>query len=352
MLLAGVCVLGCSNKSNTTGTTSSVSKVEWRMANTWTSGMPILEEATTMFAERIAKASGGKFTVRVDASNKHKAPLGIFDLVRTGQYQMGHTASYYWKGINPAMSLLTTVPFGMTAFEQYSWFYQGGGLELQDKLYAPHGLYSFPGGNTGIQMGGWFNKEIKTVEDLKGLKMRIPGMAGDVLARVGASPTNIPPGELYTALERGTIDALEWVNPAVDLPMGFQQIAQYYYTGWHEPAAELQFLINRKAYDALPEVWKELLISTMKEATFDTMVNGYAKNIDALEQLKNQYPDVEIRAFPPEVLEALKRATQEVLSDIAGTSPEAKAIVESLANYQKKAAAWTAISEQRYLESR
>ena len=249
-------------------------KYTLRLAETWGPNSPILGETTKHFEDMVEKMSAGRIDVRIDSANKHKAPFGIFDMVRNGQYDMGHTASYYYKGSIPNAMYFTTVPFGMLAPEQYAWFYYGGGMELMQKVYEPFGLLSFPGGNTGNQMGGWFNKEINSLEDLKGLKMRTPGFAGEVMAELGVSVTNLPPGELYTALDRGTIDALEWVAPALDFPMGFHQIAKYYYSGWQEPGAEVQFLVNQKTWNKLPEDLQEILRVAMRTAAYDM----YAKS--------------------------------------------------------------------------
>ncbi len=219
-------------------------KVRWKLAMTWGSTLAPFTDAVNNMAQMVETMSGGDFTIRIDASNKHKSPFGVLDMVKLGQYDMAHSASYYWKGKDIALLPFTSMPFGMTTPEQYAWFYYGGGLELMQKAYEPHKVLSFPGGNTGNQMGGWFRKEINSLDDLKGLKMRIPGFAGEVMAKLGLAVTNIAPGELYTSLERGTIDALEWVGPGMDIKMGFHKIAPYYYTGWHEPATELQFLVN------------------------------------------------------------------------------------------------------------
>ncbi len=219
-----------------------------KLAETWGPNFPIFGDTTKNMAKMAEEMSNGRLQIRIDSANKHKAPFGVFDMVKSGQYDMGHSASYYWKGKVPNTLYFTSMPFGMLPTEQYAWFYYGGGMELMEKVYSPHNLMSFPGGNTDVQMGGWFQKEIKSVDDLQGLKMRIPGFAGEILAELGAKPTNIAPGELYTSLERRTIDALEWVGPSLDLRMGFHKIAPYYYTGWHEPATELQFLVNKRTW--------------------------------------------------------------------------------------------------------
>jgi TRAP-type mannitol/chloroaromatic compound transport system substrate-binding protein len=224
-----------------------------KMATTWGPTLSPLIDAANNMATMAEKLSNGQLQIRIDTANKHKAPLGILDMVKAGQYDMGHSASYYWKGKDINTLPFTSMPFGLTSPEQYAWFYHGGGLELMQKVYDKHQVYSFPGGSTGVQMGGWFRQEIKTLDDLKGLKMRIPGFAGEIMARLGVQVTNIAPGELYTALDTNSIDALEWVGPSMDITMGFHKIAPFYYTGWHEPASEMHFIINQKVYKKLPK---------------------------------------------------------------------------------------------------
>ncbi|CAE6934507.1 Part of the tripartite ATP-independent periplasmic (TRAP) transport system [Vibrio sp. B1REV9] len=232
---------------STFSTAASEKVYRLKLAETWGPNTPILGDASKNMAKLANEMSNGRLIIRIDSANKHKAPLGIFDMVKSGQYDLGHSSSYYWKGKVPNTLYFSSMPFGMISTEQYAWFYRGGGMALMEKVYAPHNLLSFPGGNSDIQMGGWFKKEINSLDNLQGLKIRIPGFAGEVMAKVGAKPVNIAPGELYTSLERGTIDALEWVGPAFDLRMGFQKIAPYYYTAWHEPGSETQFLVNKKS---------------------------------------------------------------------------------------------------------
>ena len=322
-----------------------------RLAETWPPNFPIFGEATKNFKKMAETMSNGRLKITIDSKNKHKAPLGIFDMVKAGQYDMGHSASYYWKGKDPNTLFFTTMPFGMTAPEQYAWFYYGGGMELMKKVYDRYGMLSFPGGNTGNQMGGWFRKEINSLDDLKGLKMRIPGFAGEVLAKLGAKPTNIPAGELYTALERNTIDALEWVGPSLDLRMGFHKIAPYYYTGWHEPATELQFLVNKKKFDKLPADLQEILVVAMKAAAYDMYAESYHESAMNWAKIQTEYPDIKIKTFPKEVLEAMKKANDELIAERAAADPLAKEIIDSQAAYLKKARAWTKISDQAYLNS-
>jgi TRAP-type mannitol/chloroaromatic compound transport system substrate-binding protein len=224
-------------------------------------------------------------------------------------------------------------------------------MELMEKLYDKYGLLSFPGGNTGNQMGGWFRKEINSVDDLKGLKMRIPGFAGEVLAKVGAKPTNIPAGELYTALERNTIDALEWVGPSLDLRMGFHKIAPYYYTGWHEPATELQFLVNKRVWKKLPADLQEILRVSMRTAAYDMYIQSYHASAENWAKIAAEYPDIKIKTFPKSVIEALKKANKELLAEAAAKSPQAKEIQDSQAAYLKKVRVWTNISDKAYLDN-
>ncbi|MEP0072388.1 MAG: TRAP transporter substrate-binding protein [Marinomonas sp.] len=322
-----------------------------KMAETWGANFPIFGDAPRNMARIAEEMSNGRLKITIDSANKHKAPFGVFDMVRSGQYDMGHSASYYWKGKVPNTLYFTTMPFGMTAPEQYGWFYEGDGMELMEKVYKPFGLMSFPGGNTGNQMGGWFQKEINSLEDLQGLKMRIPGFAGEVLAKLGAKPTNIASGELYTALERRTIDALEWVGPSLDLRMGFHKIAPYYYTGWHEPATELQFLVNERTWKKLPDDLRAILRVSMKLASYDMYIQSYHESAKNWVTMKTEFPNVQVKTFPKEVLEAMHKANQELLDEKAAADPLAKEILDSQAEYMEKARVWTNISDRAYLDS-
>ncbi len=322
-----------------------------RLAETWGPNFPIFGDTTKRFAETVETMSDGRLKVRIDSANKHKAPLGVFDMVKAGQYDMGHSASYYWKGKVPETLFFTSMPFGMNAMEQYAWFYHGGGMELMQEVYEPHNMLSFPGGNTGVQMGGWFRKEIKSLDDLKGLKMRIPGFAGEVFAEVGVNPTNIAPGELYTALERNTIDAVEWVGPALDLRLGFQQIADYYYTGWHEPATELQFLVNKRVWEKLPADLQEIMRVAMRTASYDMLVHSQHENAKAWANIKEEYPNVQIKQFPDDIFQAMYSANKKLLKEAADSGEMAAKIVDSQEQYLRQSRAYTDISERAYLNT-
>jgi TRAP-type mannitol/chloroaromatic compound transport system substrate-binding protein len=322
-----------------------------KLAETWGPNTPILGDASKNMAKLANEMSNGRLIIRIDSANKHKAPLGIFDMVKSGQYDLGHSSSYYWKGKVPNTLYFSSMPFGMISTEQYAWFYRGGGMALMEKVYAPHNLLSFPGGNSDIQMGGWFKKEINSLDDLQGLKIRIPGFAGEVMAKVGAKPVNIAPGELYTSLERGTIDALEWVGPAFDLRMGFQKIAPYYYTAWHEPGSETQFLVNKKVWEKLPADLQTILETAFRVAAFDIYTQALDANANSWATMNAEYPDIKVRDFPPEVLNAMQNATQALLQEQASNDPLAKEIIESQQQYLNKIRAWTDISSKAYLDA-
>lgn len=333
------------------GTIAQAKTYKWKLAMTWPKQLSPLVSPPLKFAKLVEEMSDGRITVDVHDKNKHKSPMGVFDMVKMGQYQMGHSASYYWKGKDINTMFFTSVPFGMTMNEQYSWFYYGGGMELMQKVYAKHKMYSFPGGNTGVQMGGWFRKEINSVEDLNGLKIRIPGYAGEIFAKVGAAVVNIPGGELYTALERNAIDAVEWVGPGLDIKMGFHKIAPYYYTGWHEPASEMHFMINQKAFDKLPKDLQVIVKTAMKAVAADMHYEYFKDNADAWSKMKTDFPNIKIRNFPDSVLQAMRKANDEFLGELEAKGGVTKEIIESQRAFIKKARVWTKISEYSYLQN-
>ncbi len=325
--------------------------VRWKLAMTWPSTLTPFASSVERFAQSVSDMTGGKFVIRVDGMEKHKAALGVLDMVKGGQYEMGHSASYYWKGKDITTVFFTTAPFGMNVDEQNAWFYYGGGMELMQKNYEKFDVLSFPGGNTGVQMGGWFKKEINSLEDLKGLKMRIPGLAGEVFAKLGVNVTNIPAGELYTSLDRGTIDALEWVGPGMDIKMGFHKIAPFYYTGWHEPATELQYLINQRAYDKLPPEYQAILKIAMQTASADMFNENFDASATAWAEIKTDYPNIKVKTFPEPVLKAMKKANDEIMEAYAAENEEFKAVYESQKAYMAKAREWTKISEYDYVQT-
>ncbi|MEA3289450.1 MAG: TRAP transporter substrate-binding protein [Campylobacterota bacterium] len=326
-------------------------KVKWKLAMTWPSTLAPLSTPPQKLAKLVNEMSGGNFTIQVHGKEKHKAALGILDMVKNRQYHMGHTSSYYYKGKSMSTALLTTTPFGMTSTEQYSWYYYGGGEALTKKVYDQFKVDCYPGGNTGVQMGGWFAKEINSLKDLKGLKMRIPGMAGEVFSKLGVNVTNIPAGELYTALDRGTIDALEWVGPGMDIKMGFHKVAPYYYTGWHEPASEMHFFINQREFKRLPKEYQTILKTAMKAVAADMMYDNFAKSTNAWDTMKKEFPNIKVKTFPKEVLKAMKKSTDEVMDSYASKDKLFNEVYSSQKAFMKKAREWTKISEYDYIKT-
>jgi len=306
-------------------------EIDLKLAHSWPKGFPIFGTSVDEYAAMVGELSDGRINVKVDSRNKHKSAFGIFDFVKSGQYDIGQSASYYYGGKDPDTLFFTTMPFGMTALEQYAWFHQGGGLELANEVYAKHGIEVMTGGNTTMQMGGWFSKEINSVADLEGLKMRIPGFGGKVMAGVGAVPTNIPAGELYQALERGTIDALEWVGPSLDLRMGFHKIAPFYYTGWHEPSTELMYFFNKKKMDSLPAWARSVLLNAAKLTGFNMTVQSQHESSVNWASITTEYPNIEVRDFPSDVIEALRESNAELLKSEEGRSKIASKIIASQA---------------------
>ncbi len=326
-------------------------QVQWKLAMTWPSPLTPLVSPPVNVAKLVAEMSGGTFIIKVEGKEIHKAPLGVLDMVTDGHFQIGHSASYYWKGKDISTIFFSTIPFGMTTAEQYAWFYYDDGMKYMQQVYDRFNVLSFPGGNTGVQMGGWFKKEINSIEDLQGLKMRIPGLAGEVLAELGVTVSNIPASELYASLAHGTIDALEWVGPGMDIKMGFHEVAPYYYSGWHEPASEMQFIINKEAFAKLSAEHKAILLTAIKAASADMYYENYAASATAWEQMKKEFPDIQVRTFPLPVLKAMKKATEGLLAAHAVKDPQFREILESQMAFMKKARQWSVISDYNYIKT-
>lgn len=344
-----------SNSSSTSPDSASTAppteKIKLKLAHGWPKGYPYFGESVDDFAALVSDLSNGQIVISVDSTNKHKSAFGIFDFIKSGQYDIGQSASYYYGGKDPDTLFFSSMPFSMTAAEQYAWFYHGGGLDLANDVFAKHNIEVMLAGNTGMQMGGWFRKEINSVDDLKGLKMRIPGFAGKVVAGVGVVPTNIPTGELYQSLERGTLDALEWVGPGLDLRMGFHKIAPYYYTGWHEPGTELMYFFNKDSMDKLPSWARSILRNAARLTAYNMTTALYDANATNLATLASDYPNVQVREFPPAVMQALKESNRALLETEAQRSPLTKKIIDSRNDYLNKARAWTNVGPKAYLDS-
>jgi len=321
----------------------------WKMVTTWPKNFPGLGTGAQYLADTIQKLSGGRIKVSVYGAGELVPAFEIFDAVSQGVAELGHGSAYYWKGKNDTFQFFSTVPFGMTANEMNSWLYKGGGLKLWEEAYDSFNLLPMAAGNTGIQMGGWFNKEINSLIDLKGLKMRIPGLGGEVLRRAGGTPVNLPGGELFTALKTGTIDATEWVSPYNDLAFGLHKAAKYYYyPGWHEPGTTLECFINKKVFSQLPSDLQHIVKGAAKIANIDMLCDFISKNNDALEILKNKHK-VDIRPYPEEVLNELYEISKDVVKELSVKSNFAKEVYDSYSSFKDKTKNWNDISIKPYL---
>jgi len=335
---------------NGTETRISEKKYQWKMVTTWPPNFPVLGEACTYFASIVQAMSGGRIEIKVYGGGELVPALEVFDTVRSGGADLGCGASYYWAGKSPATQFFTSVPFGMNAQQMHSWLIWGGGMQLWEELYADFNLVPMIGGNTGMQMGGWFNREINSMADLKGLKMRLPGLGGKVLEKAGGTPVLLAGGEIYTGLERGVIDATEWLGPFHDYLSGFQQIAKYYYTpGWHEPGSVLEFTVNKTLYDSLPNDLQAILKAAAAEATNWCFAGMETKNAEQLAIMKQE--GVEIRSFPKEVLDQLRVYSEEVLEELAATDERSRKVYDSFKKFKTLINPYSGITEKLFFES-
>ncbi|PWK52965.1 TRAP transporter substrate-binding protein [Pleionea mediterranea] len=346
---------GCSSepKECATGQASSkVDVIEWTMITTWPKNFQGLGEGAEYLAQKINELSGGRMKVTVMGANDLVPALEVFDTVAAGTVQMGHGASYYWKGKLPVAPIFSAVPFGLNAQEMNGWLYKGGGLELWQELYQPLGLLPMPAGNTGVQMAGWFNKEINSLDDIQGLKMRIPGLGGEVFKRAGGTPELIPGAELFSALNRGRIDATEWVGPYNDLAFGLHKAAKYYYyPGWHEPGTTLEAIINLDAFNALPDDLQAIVKAACTLANSDMLAYFTEKNNQALESLVNEH-NVQLKKLPEDVLARFEALSHDVVKELAATDAFAERVYQSYSNYKKQVYDWHKVSEQSFYSLR
>jgi len=353
-LLAGAAMSGCGKQESASSTISTGSQqtFSWKMVTTWPKNFPGLGTGANNLARLIGEMSGGRLQVKVYGAKELVPTLQVFDAVSLGTAEMGHGAAYYWKGKTETAQFFAAVPFGMNAQEMNAWLYYGGGMELWQQVYEPFGILPAAAGNSGVQMGGWFNREINELEDLSGLKMRIPGLGGEVLKRAGGTPVQVPGGEIFTALQSGAIDATEWVGPYNDLAFGLYKAAKYYYyPGWHEPGTTLECLINRDAFNALPDDLQSIVMNACRVVNSDMLSEYTARNNKALQTLVNEH-HVDVRAFPGEVLDRLRVLSEEVVAEIAGKDALSAKVFESYRAFQKQVVAWHDISERAYLNIR
>jgi TRAP-type mannitol/chloroaromatic compound transport system substrate-binding protein len=327
-------------------------RFRWNMVTTWPPNFPGLGSGAAVLARNIQAMSGGRIQIKVYAAGELIPAFEVFDAVSRGTADIGHGAAYYWKGKTEAAQFFTSIPFGLNAHEMNGWLYFGGGLELWQALYEPFNLVPWPSGNTGVQMGGWFNRKIQEIADLKGLKMRIPGIGGEVLKRAGGTPVSLPGSEIFTALQTGSIDATEWIGPYNDLAFGLNQVARYYYyPGWHEPGPALECIINRDKWLELPEDLQAIVRVACAASTTEITAEFMARNAQSLATLQAD-PDVEILALPDAVLGELKRLTTEILEELAERDENSRKIWDSYKAFLATSAPWQNICEVAFLKAR
>ena len=323
----------------------------WKMTTTWPPNFPVVGEGCKMMADWVRKMSRGRMDITVYGGGELIPALEGFDAVSNGAIEMNHGAAYYWAGKLPASQFFAAVPFGMNATQMAAWLLSGGGQELWEEIYAPFDLQPIMAGNTGAQMGGWFNKEINAIADLKGLKMRIPGLGAKVLAKAGGTPVLVSGGEIYTNLERGVIDATEWIGPYHDYIMGFHNVAKYYYyPGWHEPGPVLEMIINKSKFQGLPQDLQEIIQTACLRLASWMMAEFDAKNGEYLLKLIEE-EGVDVRMFPKTVLDGLKGFTKEAIDELTQQDSQSRKVYESFSKFKKQVRVWADISEKVFYET-
>ena len=323
-----------------------------KMVTTWPPNFPGLGTGANTVARYLEEASGGRITVQVFAAGELVPAFEVFDAVSAGTADLGHGGAYYWRNKLEIAQLFGAVPFGLNAAEMNGWLYYGGGLELWREAYEPFGLVPFPVGNTGTQMGGWFNKEINSVDDLKDLRMRLPGLGGEVLRAVGGTPVALPGGEIFTSLKTGVIDATEWVGPYNDLAFGLHKAAKYYYyPGWQEPGPTLELTVNKNLWDEFPDDIKSIFSVAAQAANLDMHAEYAYRNATAFKQIVDD-PNIELRAYPDDVLATIREATDEILDGIAAKDAFAQRVWDSYRTYRDEARAFHRLTEEAMLTAR
>lgn len=318
--------------------------IRWRLASSFPKSLDTIYGAAELFSKKVSELTSGKFQISVHAGGELMPPFGVVDGVQNGTVEMAHTAPYYFFGKDETFALACAIPFGLNSRQMTAWMFEGNGLKLMREFYAKYNIMSFPMGNTGAQMGGWYRKEIKSIADIKGLKMRIGGFAGRVLERLGGVPQNIPGGEIYQALEKGTIDATEWVGPYDDQKLGFNKVApNYYYPGWWEGGPQLDLYINTKAWEGLSAEYKAVVECASAVAHIDMQAKYDAKNPAALRQLVAG--GTKLFRFPKDVLDAAFKESMALYSDLSAKNPNWKKVYDDYSKFRGEQNLWFRFAE-------
>ncbi len=345
---AGSAALGCARQAEAPAVVAHPS-VTWRLASSFQRSLDTLYGSCEVLAERVLALSEGHFRIHSYPSPEIVPGLQVLDAVQHGTVQVGQTASYYYVGKNPALAFDAAVPFGLTSRQQTSWLYEGGGAQLMNELFADFNILAFSAGNTGAQMGGWFKRELSGTSDLKGLKIRIPGLGGKVMDRLGATVQVLAGGDIYPALERGAIDATEWVGPYDDEKLGFHKIAKYYYyPGWWEPGPNLSFYVNLDAWSKLPKAYQDIFTVAAKEAAVTMLARYDAYNPPALSRLLQA--GVQLRPFPADIMRAAARAAHEILEEDAAQDAAYRRVYEHWKKARQESCDWFSTAELAYAQ--
>ncbi len=327
--------------------TPALPNIKWRLASSFPRSLDTIFGGAETLSKRLSAITGGKFQIQVFSGGEIVPPFSVADAVSNSTVECAHTASYYFVGKNKVYGFDTTLPFGLNQRQQNAWMYYGGGLQLMREFFKETGIISFPGGNTGVQMGGWFRKEVNSLADLKGLKMRIPGIGGEVMARLGAIPQSIPGGDIYPALEKGAIDAAEWIGPYDDEKLGFYKIAKhYYYPGWWESNSMYSFYVNMKEWEKLPKEYQAAFEAAAAEANLDMMSEYDFKNPKALRSLIAK--GVQLHAYKPEMMIAAQKAAFELYDEESAKNPMFKKIYASWRPFRDEVSLWHRVAESTY----
>ncbi|MES2187519.1 MAG: TRAP transporter substrate-binding protein DctP [Pseudomonadota bacterium] len=324
--------------------------VVWKMGTSWPTTLPLLHESAVDFADTVKATSGGRLLIEVVDPSRHGTPAGLLQAVQEGRFDLAHTTAQYYAQAIPAIDFFTAVPFGFTAIENHAWLNEGGGQALFESLMAPHNIVPLAAGDTGVQMGGWFSKELRTPEDLRGVRIRVAGFPGRVLARAGALPVNLPLGQIVSAFADKKIDAADVVGPAVDATLPLAQYASFYYAPWHEPDVVMHVFIDRSKFLALPADLQQIVRQSAQAAALRSIARAQDRNATAMKELEAR--GTPIRAIPPAVLQALKQATAEELAQSARSDPDAARVIQSLSAYRARIAPYTAQADGQVYNTR
>jgi len=318
--------------------------VRWRLASSFPKSLDTIYGAADVFSKRVSEMTSGKFQISVHAAGELMPAFGVVDGLQSGTVEMSHTAPYYFFGKDDCFAIGCAIPFGLNSRQMSSWMYEGNGMKLMREFYAKYNIVNLPGGNSGAQMGGWFRKEVKSLDDIKGLKIRMGGFGGKVLSRLGVVPQNIPGGEIYQSLEKGTIDAAEWVGPYDDQKLGFNKVAPfYYYPGFWEGGAQFDFFINNKAFEALTPDYKAIVESAAAYAHTDMQARYDARNPGALRALVSS--GTKVLPFPKVIMDAAFQEAQALYSELSASNPSWKKIYEDYAAFRKEQNLWFRFAE-------